>query len=665
MPFMRLPTKTLTRPKSETTKEARKQEDQVTPPSPLTPAELADRLTASDPRISPDGTMVAFAVAPMGKKSEHAERAIWLSRNVEPAVQFTSGVANDHSPRWSPNGNRLLFLSDRAERGKDKLYLLPLDGGEAKPLSELSGEFSSPEWSPDGKRIAVLRKDPQPEAEKKRKEDKIDHIVVDSDPQLERLWIVNVEDGKARAITSGKRQVRSFAWDSNNERLAIVTTDGPDEDASCGTGDVWLIPVTGGLPKHVCRQSMMPESPIFIEIDGKSTIALRANDHRADPADSVWIVPASGGTARNVLPGYPGSVEHVVPWPDHPSGVAVRMVESVHPKIYGVDCSTGELTPLTPKGLHDDGSTVGGPTLSADGTKIALVWSDGDKPEEVYVGPVAKPATAISSFGKTFLGRLGKVETVTWDSDGVKIEGLLTLPTTYRKGQRYPLVVEIHGGPTWQWDDHAFLDWHDWAQFLASYGYAVLQPNPRGSTGRGSEFQRLLQDDIGGGESRDLVNGALAMVDREIADRERLGIGGWSWGGYLTAMTITQTDIFKAASMGAGLANVVSDHGTDDIPSANLLYFPGLPYQHLDHYWNSSPIRHVNKVKTPTLILHGDSDARVHPAQGMEWYRALKSLNVPVEFVRYPREGHPILERAHQIDLLERLLAWFDRWLKD
>jgi dipeptidyl aminopeptidase/acylaminoacyl peptidase len=663
---MRLPTKTLARPKSvqaDATTEV-KSDTEHTPPAPLTPQELTDRLTPTDPRISPDGKIVAFVVGPMGKKSEHPERAIWLSRNGEAATQFTSGVANDHSPRWSPDGTRLLFLSDRVERGTDKLYVLPLDGGEAKAAGDLSGELSSPEWSPDGTKIAVLRTDPEPEAEKKRKEDKVDHVVADANPQLRRLWIVNIEDGKARPVTAGKRQIWAFGWDPSGERLAISTTDGPDEDASCGAGDIWMVPATGGLAQHVCHLNMVADSPTFITIKGKSNIALKASDHRDDPADSVWIAPEKGGKARNVLPGYSGAVEVMTAWPGHQGGVVVRMVEGVHVKVYGLDAGTGELTPLSLSGQHDDGSVVAGPSLSADGSRIAVVWSDGDKPEEVFTGPVSKPAVAVSSFGKAFLGRLGNVEKVTWNSDGVEIEGLLTLPVGYEKGQRYPLLVEIHGGPTWQWDDHAFLDWHDWAQYMASHGYAVLAPNPRGSTGRGSDFQKLLQDDVGGGESRDLVTGALAMVERGVADRERLGIGGWSWGGYLTAMTITQTDIFKAASMGAGLANIVSDHGTDDIPSANLLYFPGLPYEHMDHYWQSSPIRNVANVKTPTLILHGDADARVHPAQGMEWYRALKSLNVPVEFVRYPREGHPILERAHQIDLLERLLAWFDKWLK-
>jgi dipeptidyl aminopeptidase/acylaminoacyl peptidase len=282
----------------------------------------------------------------------------------------------------------------------------------------------------------------------------------------------------------------------------------------------------------------------------------------------------------------------------------------------------------------------------------------------VFCGDTRGDVRSVTTFGTCFHGRLQPAEHVTWTSDdGLEIEGLLTYPGDYRPGTRYPLVVEVHGGPSWQWEDRVMLNWHDWAQMLASRGYAVLMPNPRGSTGYGQEFQRLLQDDVGGGESRDLVTGALAMVERGIADRQRLGIAGWSWGGYLTARTISQTTMFSAAVMGAGLSNMISDHGQGDIPSANLLYYPGQPYDHLEDYWDSSPIQYVSAVRTPTLILHGDDDARVHPAQGMEFFRALKVLGVPVRFVRYPREKHGIGERAHQIDLMNRIIDWFDRYL--
>jgi dipeptidyl aminopeptidase/acylaminoacyl peptidase len=322
------------------------------------------------------------------------------------------------------------------------------------------------------------------------------------------------------------------------------------------------------------------------------------------------------------------------------------------------------LSPLTPDVIAGCGSIADGPSFSADGARLAAVWSDATTPEEVWLGEPSGDARPVTSFGKDFQGRLQPVEHVSWTSDdGVEIEGLLTYPADYQPGTRYPLVVEIHGGPSWQWEDRVMLDWHDWAQLLASRGYAVLLPNPRGSTGYGRELQRLLQDDVGGGESRDLVAGALAMVERGIADPHRLGIAGWSWGGYLTAWTITQTTMFRAAVMGAGLANMVSDHGQGDIPSANLLYYPGQPYDHMEYYWKSSPIRYVADVQTPTLILHGEEDARVHPAQGMEYFRALKILGVPVQFVRYPREKHGIEERAHQIDVMQRIIDWFDRYL--
>jgi dipeptidyl aminopeptidase/acylaminoacyl peptidase len=300
--------------------------------------------------------------------------------------------------------------------------------------------------------------------------------------------------------------------------------------------------------------------------------------------------------------------------------------------------------------------------VTPSGDAVAILWSDSDTPEEIYLVRNAAEPVKLTDFGKDFVGKLRPSETISWTSDDLEIFGLLTLPE--REGDEpLPLIVQVHGGPSWQWQDTCFLDWHDWTQYLVSRGFAVLTPNPRGSTGRGSEFQRHLIDDVGGGEMRDVIAGAQALVDRGIADPERLGVGGWSWGGYLTAYTITRTPMFKAAVMGAGLSNMISDHGTDDIPSANLFYYPGQPYHHLETYWESSALKHITNVVTPTLIVHGEGDDRVHVTQGAEMYRALKTLEVPVEFVRYPREPHSFKERNHQIDLLKRIGDWFEKWL--
>jgi dipeptidyl aminopeptidase/acylaminoacyl peptidase len=654
---------TATMPNLEVSTTPAKNQD---PLKPLMPEEIADRTVPSDPRISPDGSRVIFVVSPASKSGEKWTRSLWIAGDGLAAQQLTAGVADDSDPRWSPDGSRILFRSDRLKPGSDeyRLFVLSASGGEALSLGELGGDLSHPAWSPDGRWVAVLRKDPEPEEVAARKKERDDAIVVEHAPRFTRLWVVDVDSKRARCLTTGEREVRSFAWTPDSQALVTITTDVPEYDAWFGPGDLWQISVAGSLSKHVAKFRTTPYSPVVVETSSGPIVAVRANSHREEPQDSIWTVALAGGEPVNVLPELCGNVEELVALPGAAGRVAARIIERTHGRLHAVELPSGHLTPLTPRTIAERGSVTDAASFSEDGGRLAAIWSDATTPEEVWLGEAHGEPRPLTEFGKDFCGRLLPAEHVCWTSDdGVEIEGLLTYPAGYQPGTRYPLVVEVHGGPSWQWEDRVMLNWHDWAQMLANRGYAVLMPNPRGSTGYGRELQRLLQDDIGGGESRDLVTGALAMVERGIADPDRLGIAGWSWGGYLTAWTITQTPIFRAAVMGAGLSNMISDHGQGDIPSANLLYYPGQPYDHMEDYWKSSPIRYVAAVRTPTLILHGDEDARVHPAQGMEYFRALKTLGVPVRFVRYPREKHGFEERAHQIDLMQRIIDWFEQYL--
>ena len=641
--------------------------DQATQPehAPLGYEEIVDRLIPSEPRISPDGTLVAFTVATRGKKGDHPERAIWLSRNGEPATRFSGGESNDHDIRWSPDGTRLLFLSNRKDKEKDGLYLVPVTGGEAQRLGELEGNLSSPEWAPDGKTIAVLRADEDSEDEQKRKkEDKDDPVVFEEDAHNVRLWRVDVESGKARCLTFGKRSVWSFAWTPDGTKIVFVTTPLNAINTIFLKTQLWQMPADGGIATLIGEFRPIPASPVVREVAGQQVVALSASDHRNDPSSSVWTIPLAGGQAVNRLPRYNGVVQAMIADPTSADGLIVLVVEGTHGRLYRFSAGDGDLVSITPDSLSATGTILSAPTIANDGKTLACVWSSSDQPEEVYGVNAGGQSTALTSFGDAFRDRLAPGEVVQWTSpDGVTVEGVLIHPRGYEEGNRYPLLVQIHGGPSWQWEDRANLNWHDWGQMLASRGYAVLLPNPRGSTGYGSDFEKLLQDDVGGGESRDLIAGAEAMVERGIADPERLAIGGWSWGGYLTAWTITQTHMFKAAIMGAGLANLISDHGAGDIPEANTAFYPGHPYTHWDIYADRSPLRAVTNVTTPTLILHGDNDARVSPTQGLEYYRALQVLGVPVRFVRYPREGHGIQERNHQLDLMRRIVDWLDKYV--
>ncbi|GIW03464.1 MAG: hypothetical protein KatS3mg059_0084 [Thermomicrobiales bacterium] len=293
---------------------------------PLTPEEIADRLVPKTPAVSPDGKAVAFVVAPQSKKGEHPEQAIWISRDGAPAEPFTAGTAADDEPRWSPDGTRLAFLSDRAERGSFRVYLIRRDGGEARPLGDLQGELQAPEWSPDGTRIALLRKDPESPEEKARKDDRDDAIVVDSDPRRNRLWIIDVATGKARQLTYGTRQVWSFAWAPAGDQLAVITTDAPDMNALCEPCDVWLVPAAGGLLRHLARFPDHADCPVFVEAPEGAAVAVRTNWHRDDPADSVWLVPMAGGKPRKALPDLAGNVEYNArpPWQPWECGVAHR-----------------------------------------------------------------------------------------------------------------------------------------------------------------------------------------------------------------------------------------------------------------------------------------------------------------------------------------------------
>ncbi len=626
--------------------------------------EIADRLLPARPRISPDGSRILFTVRPASRRGAHRTQDIWVGGSGQPARPFTAGAGNDAEPEWSPDGQSIVFHSDRETRGTGRLYVIPAGGGEAQPLSSISGDLSHPVWSPDGKTVAVLRVDTAPDRVTGPGAD--DAVVVGTDLCTQRLWLVDVASGASRQFSYGRRSVWSHCWLPDGQSLAVVVADSPEIDAVYGPADLMLIPAAGGLPIQLAAFAVMPTDPTPVMLDGATAIAVRGNSGREDPTDGIWLAPTGDDGGTRVRLESVGSVEELLPSP-RPGQVAARLVERGRGQAVEIDLVSGAVHEI---GTDPATSAGSAPSLSRDGRVAALEWSSGDAFEQMVLVSTdgSAPPRELTSFGTELVGRLNPTQTVRWAStDGVEIDGILTLPRGHDSTDRLSLVVQIHGGPSGAWESGLQLTWHDWAQYLASHGYAVLMPNPRGSTSYGAAFQRLLQDDVGGGEMRDLVTGAQAMVATGVADPERIGIGGWSWGGYLTAWTTTQTTLFRAAVMGAGVANLASDHSQNDLPGMNFGIFPGHPYSAAgqDAYLRPSPISQVGNVRTPTLILHGDEDVRVRPEQGAEFHRALLTLGVPVEFVRYPREGHGIAERGHQIDVLRRVLAWYDRWLRD
>lgn len=632
--------------------------------SPLSFEQIVGWQRPGDPQISPDGALIAFALKPVSNDEEHPRGAIWIVPFAgDEARQLTTGLGLDDSPRWSPDGSRLAFLSDRAERGKQSVYVMPLAGGEAQRVFDQQGELADLTWSPDGSLLAVLFTEPETEEEKKRKDEREDAHVWDADFKYRRLWVIDASTNEAKLVSPERRQVHRYCWSPDSSRLAINTTSTPRIDDVYYETDVSIVSRDGADQTKVFSPRGVTGN-LSWSADG-SSLAYVGPAGRVIHGDYVYKIPVAGGEPECLTQEYEGSVDFLA---SNANGDLFFVgVEGLNMAVYRLDW-TGKRTRLTPP---DFGGKLSPPvTVSRDGARLALVREDATHAPNVWACDLHDISlvklTQRTHFTAELEGaKLGEAEIVRWTSDpGVEVEGLLIKPHGYEPGRSYPLVVQVHGGPTWAWSNQFAVNWHDWGQALASRGYAVLMPNPRGSTGRGPEFSNAIFGDVGGGEFRDMMAGVDAMIARGIADPDGLGIGGWSWGGYMTAWTVTQTNRFKAAVMGAGLPNMISDNGLGDIPSANLSYFETTPYHDPEPYFERSAIRHIRNVTTPTLILHGEADERVNPAQGREMYIALRTLGVETQFVTYPREEHSIKERKHQLDLISRVVAWYDRFLQ-
>ena len=633
----------------------------------VTPDELVDIRVVNNVQISPDGKRVAFVVTERAnpkKPKEPRNTNIWVvpSDGSEAERPFVTSTKADNSPRWSPDGRFLAFLSDRGEpigeeeKAKNQIYLIRTDGGEAAHLTEMEGGVQNFRWSRDGSMIAFTVTDPLTEEERKKRKDGYDEIHVDHNYKYARLWVVTLSDRKAELVTKQDLHVSEFDWSPDGSELALMVSSTPQlDDVYWHSSLVVIRRLTGELVHTLSARATganLKWSP-----DGRTITFREFTPNRI----AVWLalMPARGGSARYLLKDYRGTVLGVKWTPDSKHFVAGGL-EGTLGKLLRIDTTTGtfsKLTDLTP--VRREGFSI-----SADGRNIAYLKGAGNAPRDVWILTQDQSPRKLTDIHPQVSSlRLGKVKEVTWKSkkDGRTIYGVLITPPDFKPGQSYPTVVQVHGGPMGAW----WTGWLGGAQLLASNGYVVFLPNPRGSTGQGWQFAEANRDDWGGGDFQDIMDGVDYLIEQEIADPDRLGIGGWSYGGFMTSWAVTQTDRFKAAVVGAAVTNLLSFNGTTDItPSFLRSYFLDIPFRRRAAYDNHSPMTFLQNSKTPSLVLHGQADKRVPVSQGWEFYNGLKALGVETEMVVYPREPHGLRERAHQVDLLKRILGWYDRHLK-
>jgi dipeptidyl aminopeptidase/acylaminoacyl peptidase len=617
-------------------------------PQPLTPAETLERRSIGDLDLSRDGSRLAFTVTEPVKGNAR-QRNIWMLDTASTAVrQLTFSSKNDSSPRWAPDGQSLAFLSDRD--GADQIYVLPLRGGEAQKLTDRKDRIQAFRWSPDGRRIAFVMAEAKSEAQLAREKDKDDARVAEKEDRLPRIWDVDVASRAIRQVTTAPYRIGQIEFAPAGDRLIVAASAKPYADQFNET--VFSVDMKDGGFTAIGAQRG-PIGTIAVSPNG-STVAYTCARIDGPEAHDLCLQPSAGGASRNLTGSIVDRPISQPKWIDD-RALAVAVARGFQTSIEIV--SAGDTSRSQPiDGLSGNVSSF---ARLADGS-IAFVSETATHAPELWWKSAKAPAHLVTTFNDRWNNRpVIAPEFVKYKSaDGLDIEAALLKPSA-PSPQPYPAVILVHGGPTGRWAD----TFESWGQLLAARGYAVLYPNVRGSTGYGQKFVEMNRADWGGGDFKDVIAGADWLVARGIADPNRLGIGGWSYGGYMAAWAVTQTPRFKAAVSGAPVIDMASEFGTEN-GSEYDEWFYGTPYEKLEGVIKSSPMTYVKNVKTPTLLLQGEDDTTDPIGQSQQFYRGLKRYGVVTELVLYPREPHGLREEKHLVDRLTRILAWYDKYLK-
>ena len=625
---------------------------------PVTPEALLSLRHLSAVEFSPDATRVAFVVAEPAKGEQHASH-IWLFDTAKGAFrQLTYSAKSESFPKWSPDGKYLAFLSNRDEN--QQIYLLAMSGGEAAPLTKGKRNISRFVWSPDGKTIAFLAPDAKTEAEEKKEKEKDDARVADKDDKHSRLHLLNIADKSDRTLTPANFQISDLAWFPDNHRLAVIATDHPESDQN--TERIFLVQASssgvtsaGTSSDGSMKLLFAPRGPfgdIEVSPSGENISFIGSREDGPSPHD-LWILPVGMSAAKNLTA---TSLDRAV--------FAYHWSKDGAVSLLAADGFTRRLVRYTSTGSREDiptPETMPSSFALADDGSLAFVGENFTEPQELFFAPAGQQPKKFPEFNNSF-DAFAPVDPEIYKYkffDGLQIEGALLKPATYDGKSKLPLITLVHGGPTGAWESSI----EAWGQLLAARGYAVFYPNIRGSVGYGEKFVESNRADWGGGDYKDVMAGVDDLVAKSFADPDHLGIGRWSYGGYMSEWAITQTPRFKAAVSGAGMSNLISEYGTEQHPSYDE-WFWSVPYEKPTGFLNSSPFLHLKAAKTPTLILQGDADTVDPLGQSQELYRGLKRYGVPTELVVYPREPHGFHEEKHLLDRLNRIVAWYDKYMK-
>ncbi|MFN8354344.1 MAG: S9 family peptidase [Spirosomataceae bacterium] len=611
----------------------------------LTIEKAIARYQISSPHLSPDEKKIAFVVREPIKGNTTPNSDIWIYEIETKALfQLTRSPKSDNNPKWSPDSKSIAFLSARGS--ENQVYLIKFQGGEAFPITKSKTPVSDFEWSPDGKQIAYLAPEPATEEEEKRIKEQNDETTIGQEKPT-RLWLLDVETQTATQKTLPNAEISELKWLPNGESLAFLVNTLPKTEADIPALHVFNLKTNTSnviaTPKHAFWGRLK------ISTDGKSFGYVGARTDGPSSHD-LFLQKFDADVPENIT-----ATKLDLPINEYLflSGGKIMFAcfKGFQSRIYTISDNKN----ITPYPINQN---VGAFDVSSNGT-IAFTSFTITKPEELWLALPNNQPIQITNFNKVFDSyHFQAPEFITYKSfDGKTIEGVLFKPAN-SKG-KVPLATLIHGGPTGAWTD----SYNFWQQVFVSRGYAVFCPNIRGSLGYGWDFVVSNRNDWGGGDFKDMMAGIDFLVQRGGIDENRLGIAGWSYGGYMAMWAVTQTNRFKAAIAGAGMSDLASEYGTENGVSYDRWFF-GTPYENLANFTKSSPITFIKNAKTPTLIIQGEKDAVDPVGQSQQFYRGLRHYGVTTELVLYPREPHGFREEKHIIDYTKRMLDWFDKYVK-
>jgi len=626
----------------------------------ITMEELLKLPTFNNYAISPDGKFILYSRAERDPKDWASTAHLWIHDiAARRTYQLTSSARGENNARWLPDG-RIAFVSNRD--GKNSWWAIRPNGGEAVKLFDDENAPASGAFSPDASKVAFTQQTDRPDKkewdEKVKKKD--DGYYAEHRNQFTQVFVYDGARKKKTQLTSGSYDHQGASWSPDGKWIAFSSnrtgTTGRDANYS-DNSDIFIVPADSGQERQLTTHKGPDSNPVWSP-DGK-WIAYTSSEQITNSANQmdVKVIPAEGGEPINLTSDLDYSVSGIE-WSVDGRFIYFTAAEGLTSRRYKVASTGGTPAALdfgkdfvfADASMSADGKrwVVNGGTLSEPGI-VYLTEADGKKPQRIL-----EEHNRVSDFVTA------RAEAITWKgADDWDIEGVLTYPVGYQPGQRYPLILQVHGGPHGRFS----ANFNQSAQIWAARGYAVLQGNPRGSSGRTLAFSNANTRDWGGKDFTDLMNGVDHVIALGIADPDRLAIMGGSYGGFMTFWAVTQTNRFKAAIGHAAISDWYSFFGQTDIPHLLEFGFGGMPTQTKDVYERWSPIEFATRVTTPLLITHGENDLRVPISQGEQYFRQLKKLEKTVEFLRYPREGHGITEPMHRLHLDREQAKWFDRYV--